>query len=133
MKRIILRMSLFLLMVLLLCTVMSRTISRLMLPQISILQIQKDILKDSGDDTRRTLVPLSCVYADIGGEFIFVPEERATVIEKEIYVRQAYVVVTGRNNLYAAVKFVDREEMRVAAYPSKPLFNGAIVSTGPSR
>ena len=127
------RVSLFLLMALLLCTVISQTVDRLMLPQINILQIQRDVLQDSGDDTRRALVPVSCVYSDIGGEYIFVPEERSTLIGKETYVRQVYVVVTGRNNLYAAIRFVERDEMRVAAYPTKPLYNGAIVTTGPGR
>jgi hypothetical protein len=125
-KRVILRISLFLLMALLIFTLLSRAISRLLTPSVMRVEVAANSLMD---DTvpAGSCVPVSCVYEDADGAHIFVLLERGTLMGNETFVKRVDVTELARDFEYARIEYDGAGIAEVAVYPTKALFDGEIV------
>ncbi|MDR1299742.1 MAG: hypothetical protein LBJ84_05770 [Oscillospiraceae bacterium] len=125
-KRAVLRISLSLLTALLVFTVLSRGISRLLTPNVKRIMVQDNMLADKSVPPG-PVVPVSCLYEDAGGPHVFVLSERSTLMGREMFVERMDVIVVGRDHQGARVDYFGASIQYIAGYPTKALFDGAVV------
>ncbi|MDR0812586.1 MAG: hypothetical protein LBO63_01060 [Oscillospiraceae bacterium] len=125
-KRAVLRISLFLLMALLVSTMLSRTVSRLLTPSVMRVEVAANSLVDSSVPAG-PCVPVSCVYEDEDGTHVYVLLERGTLMGNETFVKRVNVTELARDFEYARIEYDGAGIAEVAAYPTKALFDGEIV------
>jgi hypothetical protein len=125
-KRVILRISLFLLMALLIGTVLTQGISRLLTPTVKQVALNNEMLTNDSAPPGPA-VPIPCLYEDADGAYVYMLSERATLMGRERYVERVDVMVVGRDYRFARISYLGDAIAAVAGYPTKALFDGAIV------
>lgn len=111
--------------VLIMCTLLSKTIYNLMLPEVKKEVVSKGHLNIENSDGTYTLVPLNCIYFDGSDYFIFKLEENETLWGKEQIVRRIDVELLGSDYTNGAVN-VNNISMVVSS-TAKALYDGANV------
>jgi hypothetical protein len=113
-------------MALLVFTVLSRGISRLLTPSVRRIAIQDNMLSDDSVPPG-PVVPINCLYEDADGPHVFVLSERATLMGREMFVERMDVMVVGRDFQNARIEYFGAYIQYIAGYPTKALTDGAVV------
>ena len=125
-KRKVWKLTVSVCMILLLCTILSGWINELMLPQVVIFYPFSGKLSGTEEDTYKCLIPVSGVYTDSEGSYVFRIKE-----DKDGFkVERCSVKILASDNLYAAVYGYLHKEDGIAVYPSRELMDGESVKVG---
>jgi hypothetical protein len=127
MKRRVLRVSLFLLMALMLCNVLSKTVERLMRPEVT-----RGSFRPRGTYVilPGKLVERDGVYFDTEmtppQAYVFAIRERSTLLGREYYVERLDVTYLGEDA--SELVIAPPENCALALYPTRPLHDGELVT-----
>lgn len=105
---------------LLACTIISTFVYDALLPRVTAWTPEKGLIQG---EEYRMLVPISSVYSDTNGNYVF----RLKEVNGRWKVERCSVRVEAQNEEYAAISRTVLEEIQVAVYPSIGLNDGDIV------
>lgn len=106
--------------VLLICTVISTFVYDALLPRVTAWTPKKGFIQG---EEYQMLVPISSVYSDANGNYVF----RLKEVNGRWKVERCSIRVEAQNESYAAISRTVLEEIQIAAYPSIGLNDGDIV------
>lgn len=119
-KRKVWKLTVCVSIILLICTIISSWIYDIMLPQVVVFYPFSGRLSGTQKGEYKYLIPVSDVYTDLEGSYIFRIKEN----EDSFSVERCNVKILASDNLYAAIYGYLDEDDCIAVYPSRKLVDG---------
>lgn len=115
-KKFILKLSIFITFIFVICTILSYTIQILMMPKISI------TVTYSTKDEKHCLIPKECVYQSGFENYIYLVKEKDGLWGKQLYVEKSNISIYDDNGKYYTIDH-GYLSSKIVLYSTKPIKN----------